>query len=64
VVDVLVQRVVYVNGGLNRRNSGAGANDGNRGFEAYALDDVEGVTQPTKRWSHLNPQTQEASQAP
>ncbi len=56
--------VVYVNGGLNRRNSGTGASDGNRGFEAYALDDLDGTSQPTKRWSHFNPQTQEASQAP
>jgi hypothetical protein len=25
---------------------------------------MEGVTMPTKRWSHLNPQTQEVSQVP
>jgi hypothetical protein len=56
--------VVYVNGGLNRRNSAPDAADGNRGFEAYELDEMEGVTMPTKRWSHLNPQTQEVSQVP
>ncbi len=56
--------VVYVNGGLDRRDSEPAANDGNRGFEAYRLDEVDGVPTPTKQWSHLNPQTQEANQAP
>ncbi len=56
--------VVYVNGGLHRRDSAAGADDGNRGFEAYTLEDLDGTAGPTKHWSHLNPQTQEESQAP
>ena len=34
--------VAYFNGGLNRHNSGSGASDGNRGFEAsrQALDEA------------------------
>lgn len=52
--------VMYVNGGLNRRGA-----DGNRGFEAYALfDDETGERVQTRRWRWLNPQTQEAWQAP
>ena len=56
--------VVYVNGGLDRRDSAPAADDGNRGFEAYELENPDGSAGPTKRWSHLNPQTQEVSQAP
>jgi hypothetical protein len=51
--------VMYVNGGLNRRGP-----TGNRGFEAYALLDEDGDRVETRNWSWLNPQTQEAWQAP
>jgi hypothetical protein len=51
--------VMYVNGGLNR----AGAN-ANRGFEAYALYDVNDNRVETGNWRMLNPQTQEAWQVP
>jgi hypothetical protein len=53
--------VVYVNGGLNRRNAPAPADPaGNRGFESYELDGVDIV----ERWAYSNPQTQEGFQAP
>jgi hypothetical protein len=55
--------VMYVNGGLNRRNA-PGQTAGNRGFEAYRLTDEDGRRLQTKRWRHLNPQTQEAFQVP
>lgn len=51
--------VLYVNGGLNRRGA-----TGNRGFEAYAVTRPDGTRITTRDWSALNPQTQEARQAP
>jgi LVIVD repeat len=51
--------VMYVNGGLNRRGA-----TGNRGFEAYALFDDSGQRIRARKWRILNPQTQEAWQAP
>jgi hypothetical protein len=51
--------VLWVNGGLNR----AGAT-GNRGFEAYALYRADGSRLNLADWKSLNPQTQEAWQAP
>ena len=49
--------VMYVNGGLGGTE--------NRGFEAYRLKDpVTGVPVDTRDWSRMNPQTQEAWQAP
>lgn len=51
--------VLYVNGGLARRGA-----TGNRGFEAYAVFDDDGTRIETRDWKSLNPQTQEASQAP
>ena len=54
---------VYVNGGLNRRNS-PGQTDGNRGLEAYRLRDEDGSRVQTRRWRYLNPQTQEEFQVP
>jgi hypothetical protein len=51
--------VVYVNGGLGREGDA-----GNRGFESYALMDAEGDRVRTRDWKWLNPQTQEAWQAP
>ena len=56
--------VMYVNGGLNRRNDPApAAPTGNRGFEAYELELDDDVVQ-TKSWRYSNPQTQEVFQAP
>ncbi|CAA9505464.1 MAG: putative secreted protein [uncultured Solirubrobacteraceae bacterium] len=55
---------VYVNGGLNRRNTPGGQPDGNRGFESYRLRDEDGSRVTTRRWRHLNPQTQEQFQVP
>ena len=46
---------VYANGGLGRTGA-----TGNRGLDVFTLDDVS----VAKRWSHSNPQTQEAFQAP
>jgi LVIVD repeat len=51
--------VLWVNGGLNRRGG-----SGNRGFEAYALTGPGGGRLDLANWDHLNPQTQEAWQAP
>jgi hypothetical protein len=48
-----------VNGGLNRRGA-----TGNRGFEAYALSRPDGSRLNLADWKYLNPQTQEAWQAP
>ncbi len=50
---------MWVNGGLNRRGA-----TGNRGLEAYALTDSDGEPVQARRWRSLNPQTQEAWQAP
>jgi hypothetical protein len=56
--------VMYVNGGLNRRNAaGAASPEGNRGFEAYRLR-PGGTTVTAKRWRYSNPQTQEEFQVP
>jgi hypothetical protein len=51
--------VLWVNGGLNRRSG-----SGNRGFEAYALIQTDGSRLDLANWDYLNPQTQEAWQAP
>ena len=51
--------VMYVNGGLGREGA-----TGNRGFEAYALFRPDGSRVTTRNWKWLNPQTQEAWQAP
>jgi hypothetical protein len=51
--------VMWVNGGLNRRGA-----TGNRGFESYALYDDDGDRVKTRNWRMMNPQTQEAWQAP
>jgi hypothetical protein len=51
--------VLWVNGGLNRRGG-----SGNRGFEAYALIQPGGARLDLADWAYLNPQTQEAWQAP
>ena len=51
--------VMYVNGGLGQEGP-----TGNRGFEAYALFDEDGDRIRTRDWKWLNPQTQEAWQAP
>jgi len=51
--------VLWVNGGLNRRGA-----TGNRGFEAYALHRPDGSRVDLANWNYLNPQTQEAWQAP
>jgi hypothetical protein len=51
--------VLWVNGGLGR----AGAT-GNRGFEAYALYRPNGSRLDLADWKQMNPQTQEAAQAP
>jgi hypothetical protein len=51
--------VLWVNGGLNRRGA-----TGNRGFEAYALHRPDGSRLDLANWGSLNPQTQEAGQAP
>ncbi|HEX6584737.1 MAG TPA: hypothetical protein VF056_14150 [Thermoleophilaceae bacterium] len=51
--------VLWVNGGLNRRGA-----TGNRGFEAYALYRPDGGRLNLADWKYLNPQTQEANQAP
>jgi hypothetical protein len=51
--------VLYVNGGLNRRGETA-----NRGFESYAVYGPSGKRLRTRDWKWLNPQTQEAWQAP
>ena len=50
---------LYVNGGLNRNGQG-----GNRGLEAYAIFDRDGSRYFGQRYRHMNPQTQEAFQAP
>jgi hypothetical protein len=51
---------IFSNSGLNRR----GANE-NRGVDVFRLTGALGrVTAAAKRWSHSNPQTQEAWQAP
>ena len=56
--------VMYVNGGLNRRNDPApAAPSGNRGFEAYELELDDEVVE-TSRWRYMNPQTQQEFQAP
>jgi hypothetical protein len=55
---------VYVNGGLNRRNTPGAQPDGNRGLEAYRLRDEDGSVLETRRWRYLNPQTQEGFQVP
>ncbi len=49
----------YVNGGLDRV-----AGSSNRGFEAYAVDNPWGTRLTSRRWHHLNPQTQEVNQVP
>jgi hypothetical protein len=50
---------IYSNSGLNRRT------EGNRGVDVYELTGSLGaVTKKAKRWSHSNPQTQEAWQVP
>jgi hypothetical protein len=51
--------VLWVNGGLNRRGA-----TGNRGFEAYALHRADGSRVDLADWAYMNPQTQEAWQAP
>jgi len=51
--------VLWVNGGLNRRGA-----TGNRGFEAYSLQRADGSRLDLANWDYLNPQTQEAWQAP
>jgi hypothetical protein len=51
--------VLWVNGGLNRRGA-----TGNRGFESYALYRPGGSRVNLADWKYLNPQTQEAWQAP
>jgi len=51
--------VLWVNGGLARRGA-----TGNRGFEAYALYRPDGSRLNLADWKSLNPQTQEAWQAP
>jgi hypothetical protein len=49
---------IYSNGGLDRRAS-------NRGVDVFQLTGSLGrVTRKAERWSHSNPQTQEAWQAP
>jgi hypothetical protein len=51
---------LYANGGLNRRGP-----TGNRGVDVFELTGETGrATRGAKRWSHSNPQTQEAWQAP
>lgn len=46
---------VFANGGLHRRGE-------NPGFEVYRVSDEDGTTLRTRRWHHLNPQTQEGFQ--
>lgn len=64
---------VFHNGGLHRRTATGGTpcNDtdavatnhcSNPGFEVYAVTDVDGSRLRTRRWHHLNPQTQERFQ--
>jgi hypothetical protein len=49
---------IYSNSGLNRRTS-------NRGLDVFQLTgSLAAVTKKAERWSHSNPQTQEAWQAP
>jgi hypothetical protein len=51
---------IYSNSGLNRRGD-----TGNRGVDVFRLTGSLGrVAERAKRWSHSNPQTQEAWQAP
>ncbi len=51
---------IYANGGLNGRGP-----TGNRGFDVFRLSgSLATVTRGAKRWGHMNPQTQEAWQAP
>jgi hypothetical protein len=51
---------VYSNSGLDRRGTGA-----NRGVDVYRLSGALGrLGERAKRWSHSNPQTQEAWQVP
>jgi len=51
---------IYSNSGLNRRGETA-----NRGVDVYELTGALGKqTKKARRWSHSNPQTQEAWQAP
>ena len=47
---------IYANGGLNGRGP-----TGNRGFDAFRVTgSLASVTKGAKRWSHSNPQTQDA----
>jgi hypothetical protein len=53
---------IFSNSGLDRRSAGS---NNNRGVDVYRLTGALGrVTAKAKRWSHSNPQTQEAWQAP
>ena len=53
---------IFSNSGLDRRPAGGTEN---RGVDVYRLTGALGrVTAKAKRWTHSNPQTQEAWQAP
>lgn len=62
---------VFANSGLGRRSAdgsspcgGTTSTCSNPGFEVYSVIDEDGAPLKARRWHHLNPQTQEESQAP